>query len=209
MNIPHHGPSPQERLSRVLVTLMKGLVHRESNPALWQDLLQVQAAARDYLAVLALDLRLDEAEGYAWLCNRQSDEEHQDQQEKNAPESSPLPRLIARRPLSYPVSLLLALLRKKLAESDSQGSDSRLILSREEVAEMLLVFLPETGNQAKLLDQIDSHINKVVDLGFARRLKGQENLIEVSRIIKSFVDAQWLSDFDTRLEEYRKGQRHG
>lgn len=57
------------------------------------------------------------------------------------------PRLIARRPLSYPVSLMLALLRKRLAEADAGGGDARLVLSREEIAELMRVFLPDGTNE--------------------------------------------------------------
>ncbi len=53
-----------------------------------------------------------------------------------------LPRLIPRRALSFHVSLLLALLRKKLAEFDAQGGDTRLMLTREQIVEMVRVFLP-------------------------------------------------------------------
>ena len=59
-----------------------------------------------------------------------------------------MPRLIARRPLSFPVSLLLALLRKKLAEFDAGGGDTRLVLSRDELVEMIRVFMPEGSNDA-------------------------------------------------------------
>jgi len=44
------------------------------------------------------------------------------------------------------------------------------------------------------MDQVDTWINKVVELGFARRLHNDTNKIEVRRIIKAFVDAQWLHD---------------
>jgi hypothetical protein len=54
------------------------------------------------------------------------------------------------------------------------------------------------------VDQIDAHLNKVIDLGFARRLRGQEQMIEVRRILKAFVDAQWLEDFDQRLQAYQQ-----
>ena len=37
-----------------------------------------------------------------------------------------------------------------------------------------------------------------------RRLRGQDRMYEVRRIIKAFVDAQWLKDFDERLAEYRR-----
>jgi hypothetical protein len=35
-------------------------------------------------------------------------------------------------------------------------------------------------------------------------LRGQGQTIEVRRIIKAFVDAQWLAEFDQRLVEYRQ-----
>jgi len=40
------------------------------------------------------------------------------------------------------------------------------------------------------------------ELGFLYRLRGQEQQFEVRRILKAFVDAQWLSDFDQRLKDY-------
>ena len=42
-----------------------------------------------------------------------------------------------------------------------------------------------------------------------RRLRGQENMIEVQRILKAFVDAQWLAQFDERLAAYRAQIRGG
>ncbi|EKE18245.1 MAG: hypothetical protein ACD_10C00070G0001, partial [uncultured bacterium] len=114
------------------------------------------------------------------------------------------------RPLSFPVSLLLALLRKKLAEFDASGDATRLILSRDEIVELVRVFLPDSSNEAKLIDQIETHLNKIVELGFLRRLKATATVngpnganFEVRRILKAFVDAQWLADFDGRLAAYR------
>lgn len=121
-----------------------------------------------------------------------------------AAESDKLPRLIARRQLSFHVSLLLALLREKMAESDAAGGEARVIVSRDEVLEMIRIFLPEGSNEVRLIDQVDGYINQIVKMGFARRLKGADNMLELHRIIKSFVDAQWLAEFDQRLAEYRK-----
>ena len=73
-----------------------------------------------------------------------------------------LPRLVQRRQLGYPVSLLLALLRKRLAEFDAASSDTRLILGRDDIVELMRLFLPETSNQARLMDRIDTHINRIV-----------------------------------------------
>ena len=189
-----HPASPAAELATVLIPLLKGVTYRADDAAHWTALLQLQGRVRDFVAVLGLELMCDEAEGYAFLRSR------------TVPDDDPaakLPRLVARRPLSFPVSLLLALLRKKLAEFDAGGGDTRLILSREQVAELLRVFMPESSNEARLIDQVDTQLNKVVELGFVRRLRGQDGMFEVQRILKAFVDAQWLGEFDTRLAAYR------
>jgi hypothetical protein len=114
-----------------------------------------------------------------------------------------LPRLVPRRQLGYQVSLLLALLRKKLAEFDASSGDTRLILSRDEIAETMRLFLPDTANQVRLIQRVDANINQVVDMGFLRRLRGSDDRFEVRRILKAFVDAQWLAALDARLKVYR------
>lgn len=184
------SPAPDTAL--ILVTLFKGVLYRDNAPELWQDLLALQARVREHVRLFGLELMLDESEGYAYL--------RQSVREEGEPE---LPRLVQRRQLSYPVSLLLALLRKKLAEHDAGGGDTRLILSREQMVELIRVFVPERSNEAKLVDRIESDINRIVDLGFLRRLRGQDEHYEVRRILKAFVDAQWLSGFEQRLGEYR------
>lgn len=184
-------------LSALVINLLKGVIYQEMDAMLWNALLNLQAQVRDYVAVLGLELVLDEAEGYAFLRARQTSEDDA---------IAKLPRLVARRPLSFAVSLLLALLRKKLAEFDTSGGDTRLILTRDEIVELIRVFLPESSNEAKLIDQIDAHLNKVVELGFLHKLKpgtGQTAVFEVRRILKAFVDAQWLADFDARLAAYQ------
>lgn len=184
-------------LSTLAVTLLKGVIYREDDERLWSALLDLQPRVRDYVMVLGLELLLDEAEGYAFLRSRPETAEDET--------AVKLPRLVARRPLSFPVSLLLALLRKKLAEFDAAGGDTRLVLSRDQIVELVRVFLPESSNEARLIDQIETHVNKVVELGFLRRLKTAQApaTFEVRRILKAFVDAQWLADFDSRLAAYR------
>ena len=188
----------QHDLTAVVVPLLKGVVYREDDAALWDALCQLQSRVRDYIAVLVLELVLDEAEGYAFLrapALSPSDE------------SAKQPRLVRRQPLSFAVSLLLALLRKKLAEFDASGGDTRLILPLTAVVEMMRVFLPAGSNEARLSDTVETHLNKVIELGFVRRLKpaaaGQEAMFEVRRILKAFVDAQWLGEFDQRLAAYQ------
>lgn len=195
------APPAAYELSQLMVRLLKGVLYRDDDERLWASLLHLQARVREQAAVLLLDLVLDEAEGHAFLKSRPDPDESE-----GAPR---LPRLVARRPLSYPVSLMLALLRKRMAEFDAGGGDTRLVLSRDEIAELMRVFLPDGTNEARLIDQVDGTITKVVELGFLRRLKpaaggGQDRgHYEVRRILKAFVDAQWLAEFDARLEVYR------
>jgi hypothetical protein len=69
---------------------------------------------------------------------------------------------------------------------------------------LIRIFLPAGSNEVKLIDQVDATLNKIAELGFIRRLQGQSQMIEVRRIIKAFVDAQWLAHFDERLAKYRQ-----
>jgi hypothetical protein len=179
-------------LPLALTQLMKGVVYRDTHDRAWRSVLELQPQARGYLATLGLGMVVDEAEGYAFCRQREPDPDDPD----------PLPRLIPRRMLSFHVSLLLALLRKKLAEFDALGGETRLILTREQIGEMVRVFLPSTSNEARLTDQIDAHLNKCVELGFLRAVKNSEQAYEVRRILKAFVDGQWLADFDDKLADY-------
>ncbi len=193
---PVNEPGQPDMLPSLLVSLLKGVLYRDDAADLWNDLLHLQARVREHVGVLGLELTLDDAEGYAFLRSRPDAEDESGVR---------TPRLMARRPLSFHVSLMLALLRKKLAEFDAGGDDTRLVLSRDEIVEMVRVFLPESSNEARVTDRIDSHLNRIVDLGFLRRMKtpGAEEAFEVRRILKAFVDAQWLAEFDAKLAEYR------
>jgi hypothetical protein len=178
-------------LPHVLVVLMKGILERENAPALWQGLLAHQARVRDHVGVIGLELVVDEAEGHAYLRQRP--------QVEGEPE---LPRLVTRRQLGFSVSLMLALLRKKLAEHDAMGGEVRLVVSANDILDMVRLFLPPTANEAKLRDRVDRDISRVVELGFLRRLKGRDDTYEVRRILRSFVDAQWLGQLNERLTDY-------
>lgn len=154
-------------------------------------LLKLRAAVSDHVAVLGLQVEVDESEGYAFLRSR-----------PELDDEAPMPRLMARRPLSFHVSLLLALLRKRLAEFDASSDEMRLVLSRDQIVEMLRVFVPASSNDARIVQHIDAYIAKIVELGFLRRLDGDGDNYEVRRILRAFVDGQWLSEFDQRLAEY-------
>ena len=110
--------------------------------------------------------------------------------------------MVRRRALTYNVSLLLVLLRKRLLEFEITGGEGRLVLSTDQIVEMLQLFQAESTNEARLVEQADNTIKKAVELGFLRQLRGQTDQWEVRRIIKAYVDAQTLSDFAGKLRQY-------
>ena len=134
---------------------------------------------------------VDDAEGYAYLRSRP---------EEDGDEA--LPRLVRRRALTYNVSLLLVLLRKRLVEFETTGGDGRLVLATDQIVEMLRLFQAESTNDARVVDQAETTIKKAAELGFLRQLRGQSDHWEVRRILKAYVDAQTLSDFAAKLREY-------
>ncbi|KAF5990798.1 DUF4194 domain-containing protein [Streptomyces sp. WAC00263] len=189
-------PTPRQArsLSLPVNQLLKGPLFRDQHERAWEALLQLRARIQDYVDVMGLNVVIDEAEGYAFLRSQPEDE--------NADPRSAAPRLMPRRSLSYPVSLLIVLLRKRLAEFDAGSGETRLMITRDEIVEMIRMFLPAGSNEARLVDQIDAYITKAVELQFLRRAKHQEQLYEVQRIIKAYVDGQWLADFETNLARY-------
>ena len=70
--LPNTNPAapPAADLSVLLITLLKGVLYRDADERRWAALLNLQARVRDSVAVLNLELVLDEAEGYAFLKSR-------------------------------------------------------------------------------------------------------------------------------------------
>ena len=188
-------------LSALLINLLKKVLYRTDDEAQFGNLLRFENRVLEYMSLLNLELVVDEVEGYAYLKSPDDNED--------AESESRIPRLVARRQLTYPVSLMLVLLRKKLLEFDKASEDTRLILSRDDIVDMVRVFMPDGSNEVLQIKHVEEAINKIVSLGFLQVLKStgmqsaNQSMYEVRRIIKSFVDAQWASDFDERLASYQ------
>ncbi len=184
--------SPEEHATAAaIIQLMRGVVYREHDEPTWTTLDRHGPAVRDHFAAAGVDVIVDDTEGYAYLRTR-----------PEADGEEPLPRLVIRRTLTYNVSLLLVLLRKRLVEFETSGADGQLVLSRDQIVEMLRLFLAESTNEARIIDQVDATVRRATELGFLRQLRGRSDQWEVRRILKAYVDAQTLSDFAGRLAEY-------
>jgi len=174
-----------------IIRLMQGVVYRDSDEDTWLTLERLGAGVRDHFAAIGVDVVVDDAEGYAYLRSR-----------PEAEGEEALPRLVRRRALTYNVSLLLVLLRKRLIEFETTAGEGRLVLTTDQIVEMLRLFQAESSNDARVVDQAETTIRKAGELGFLRPLRGQRDQWEVRRILKAYIDAQTLSDFAAKLREY-------
>ncbi|HPY24906.1 MAG TPA: DUF4194 domain-containing protein [Mycobacterium sp.] len=183
--------SNEHAVAAAIIRLMQGVVYRESDEDTWITLERLGGGVRDHFATIGIDVVVDDAEGYAYLRSRPTEDGDE-----------ALPRLVRRRALTYNVSLLLVLLRKRLVEFETTGGEGRLVLSTDQIVEMLRLFQSESTNDARAVDQAETTIKKAAELGFLRQLRGQSDQWEVRRILKAYVDAQTLSDFAAKLREY-------
>ena len=176
--------------SPVLIRLLQGTVYSDK-AELWNLLVTHKNAIREYFELIGLDLVVLDGEGMAFLRQKSSEEE-----------SESLPEIMQKRQLSYPQSILTVLLAERLYKFDTEGGNStRLVLNRDEIKNMLETFLPEKSNQAKLLDSIDSHINKLESFGFLKKLQNAYDY-EVRRILKARIDINKLQEIKGKLETY-------
>lgn len=183
--------SNERAVAAAIIRLMQGVVYRTSDEDTWLTLERAGAGVRDHFATIGIDVVVDDAEGYAYLRSRPSEDGEE-----------ALPRLVRRRALTYNVSLLLVLLRKRLVEFETSGGEGRLVLSTDQIVEMLRLFQHESTNDARVVDQAETTVKKAAELGFLRQLRGQRDHWEIRRILKAYVDAQTLSDFASKLREY-------
>ena len=178
--------------SHILVALLKGIVYSHQEKV-WDDLLKPEneADVKKYFADINLDLIIDKAEGYAYLRQKQNEDEEED-----------TPKLIEKRQLNFHVSLLCLLLRKHLIENDREGESTKAILTRTEIIQMVKPFYKETSNEAYQQKQIEAAMKRVIDEGFLRRMKTEDEQYEINRIIKAFINADVVKDGLDKLQQY-------
>jgi len=191
----HADPKSGPVLSHLVTRLLRrGVVYRRDDETFWNALLRQDAHVRDYFQVLNLQLDVNDAEGFAYLRSLpDSGDRH---------EGRPEP-LIAKQPLSYRTSLILGLLRKRLAELDASGGAARLVMTIDDFVDMVRVYLPDTGNEPKQRRLVQTQVRRIRDMGFLRRMKAasptRPETYEVERILVEFVTAEWLAELDAEL----------
>ena len=174
--------------SFALAQLFVGPVYIEDTQV-WETV----RAERDYIAryfrQIGQDLIIDEAEGYAFIRQIESDGEER------------VPRIGRRQALGYTATILLVCLREELASFDAAPGDStRLVLTRQQLRALVLQFLRETNNQIRDVRAVDSAIRRVEELGFLRTIGTTESdTLEVMRILKARFGPSELESVKERL----------
>jgi hypothetical protein len=182
-----------EPYAHVIVKLLNGVVYDE-NEKLWNDLLQYQIPITQFFERIAIDLIVDKKDGYAYLKQIEIDEEGN------------TIGLIRRIPLGYEVSLICVFLREMIDEFEINNVDQRnLYITHKQLKDNIELFFKERANKVKLLSQFDNHIDKIVGLGFLKKIGNTDNLkddvrYEVRRIIKAKITNDVLEEFKNKLE---------
>jgi hypothetical protein len=174
--------------SFVLARLLLEPIYREDG-SMWEGLRAERDAIAHYFRQIGQELVVDEAEGYAFL--RQIEPEGGDV----------VPRIGRRQSLGYTATLLLVCLREELARFDAGAEDStRLVLTRQQLRDLVGQFLRESNNQIRDVRAIDTAIRRVEELGFLRAFGPQDaETFEVMRILKARFGPAELEEVKRRL----------
>lgn len=187
--------SSVEPFAPAVIKLLQGPLFSDDAQT-WNMLLRDQEQIRIYYAKIGLELHVQEEDGFAYLCQPDLEDEEGKVVE--------LPRLTRRSSLSYHTTMLCVLLREQLLQFESNNLESTIcILTRGQIHELVMNFLPQRNNELLEQSKMDTLISRVVDLGFLRKLSrlGQD-CFEVRRILKAKIDADRLVEIKERLQHY-------
>lgn len=177
--------------SRIVVRLLKGPLENKHHQ--WNDLLHYQVEIQKYVGQIGLELIVKREEGFAYLKQLEDAEGN-------------TIGLIPRTPLGFELSVILIILRQMLEEFDSDLNElyaNERFVTAEELKERLELFLPERFNKVKMLNEMDSYIRRIVELGYLKEQKLENrSTYQIHRIIKEKVTLDKLQDFKKQLQAY-------
>lgn len=177
-----------------LAQLFVGPVYAE-DIQVWETIRAEKNYLAHYFRQIGQDLIVDESEGYAFI--RQIEPEGEER----------VPRIGRRQVLGYTATILLVCLREELARFDAAPGDStRLVLTRQQLRELVLQFVKESNNQIRDVRTVDSAIRRAEELGFLRTVGTEESdTLEVMRILKARFGPAELESVKERLIRHGEG----
>lgn len=184
----------------VCVKLLQGPLYRFGpNDQTWALLEMNQGEISKYFAVIGVKVVIENADGYAYLSQKETN----------------LPKLIKEYPLSPELSFLCVILREALDQFDSsENVSSMLVMKESEIRDRIATFFPdsEKSDQTKMYRKLDEYLNRLIELSFIREInadssqnlnanENREREFEIRRILRSKVNAKFLEEFKNRLTE--------
>jgi len=178
----------------VLIKLLQGVVYSDDSPY-WDQLQNYLTPVSDYFGKMGIRVQNYETQGFAYL--EQPDADPDD------PSAERLPRLVTRHRLSFKATIFYVLLREQLRQFDASDQIGRLVFSIDELHDLLQPYFPEGNDEVKFRKDVKLLVkNTERDMGFLKKLSGDDNNYEVCPIIKAKIDAEMLERLKQKLEDY-------
>lgn len=173
--------------STMLINLLQGVVRKEDNAEIWNTIRSQQFRIDEYMEKIGLSLVIDDEGGFAFLKQRDDDV---------------LPHLVKKQPLTFRMSLFLALLRNEINEYDSGSGEGALVIREEEMVRRMKPYFPDVSDEVKFTNSIDRCFSKALEMKILVPVKDNEYEYEVQPVLRRFMDAEWLSEFNRQLDKY-------
>jgi hypothetical protein len=176
----------------VKVRLLQDAVYSD-DMELWAVLSRYRQHIENYFQEIGLQLVVHEEDGFAYL--KQSDQE----------DGAMIPRLFRRDKLARGVAIVGVVLRERLLQFDEKVHDeSRLVVAKEEILQMVAIYFPETNDEIRADKRIEAAINRAEELGLLRKLPGVngDERYEVRRIIKARFPVETLKALHEQLKAH-------
>lgn len=173
--------------STTLINLLQGVVRKEDNAEIWNTIRSQQFRIDEYMEKIGLSLVIDDEGGFAFLKQRDDDV---------------LPHLVKKQPLTFRMSLFLALLRNEINEYDSGSGEGALVIREEEMVRRMKPYFPDVSDEVKFTNSIDRCFSKALEMKILVPVKDNGYEYEVQPVLRRFMDAEWLSEFNRQLDKY-------
>lgn len=179
--------------SKATAKLLKGKVNKTDK--LWNDVVLYQNDINDYINTIGLELILKEDDGYAFVRQFEIDGDGN------------TIGLVSRRRIGFETSVVLVILRQIIEDFENNPIEfmgTEKYISKEELKEEVEMFLPEKYNKVQFLNDLDSYIKKIEDLGYLKEVldNAEETKYHVHKIVKEKVTIDILIEFKNKLEAY-------
>lgn len=184
-----------EPYARAVIALLK---HDLSpSDSLWKDVEEYQLEIYQYLYKIGLELIFNAKDGYAFIRQLEIDDDGN------------TVNLLARRQLSFEVSLVCVLLREIYETFEMNPTNimaDQCYVSHLELKEQAEMFFSEGFNRVKFQKDLDKYISKTLELGYLKIQEEGNNQAEriyvVKPIIKARVTVEELLDLKEKMKQY-------